>query len=426
MRVFTTGAVFALIPLVIAGAATAVAKPEKKQVVTGPVAVYWIDTSTNSGMTLGGMGAKPSMSQIMTMMKGGDNVSHSLMLRLGSSQAASGPPSGDHLPPAALNGGKPLPLDWKEVKATTYTPQHEAAPDHYEPPRGRILIFWGCGEHAPKNQPVVIDLSKLTDPAARMQMMKQMVPQSVALETVNPPSPSTSKTYGEWPNSKPNGSMSFDGASSLVGAHAVKANYSPDIAFSLDPGQDFLPPIAVSGNSRDAEGAVPLAWGPVARSRGFVVTAVGGGQDTVVMWTSAATQTAWMGFAPQYLTARDLDRLVADKTVLPGTATGCTVPAEVVSSAQGLMYGITAYGGDTTMSYPPRPSDPNVAWNIQWETKIRYRSATGGMLGHDMGMGGQAASDPSQAPQQTGDQGKKKKSSLFGTMIKQGVGSFIP
>jgi len=428
MRILSTGAACALLTLGVAGTAVAVTKPEKKQVVTGPVAVYWIDTTTSSGMTLSGMGAKPSMGSIMNMMKGGDTISHSLTLRLGSSQAAPGAAEGDHLPPAALNGAKDLPLDWKQPKQVAYTPEHEtpSAPDHYEPPRGKILIFWGCGEHAPKNQPVVIDLSKLTDPAQRVQMMKQMVPQTVALETVTPPSPSAWKSYGEWPNGKQNGSMSFEGASSLVGAHTVKANYSPDIAFSLDQAQDFLAPIEVSANSRDAEGAVPLAWSPIARAKGFVVTAVGGGQDTVVMWTSAQTQTAWMGFAPQYLTARDLDRLVADKTVLPGSAAGCTVPAEVVSSAQGLMYGITAYGGDTTMSYPPRPSDPNVPWNIQWETKIRYRSSTGGLLGRDLGMGAQAASDSTQPAQPAGDQGKKKKSSLLGNMIKQGVGSFIP
>ncbi len=355
-------------------------------------------------------------------------------MRLGSSQAAQGALEGDHLPPVALNGAKDLPLDWKQAKPVSYTPERDTSPstpDRYEAPKGRILIYWGCAEHAPKNQPVVIDLSKLTDPAARMQMMKQMVPQTIALENVTPPSPSTWKSYGEWPNGKQNGSMNFDGASSMVGAHAVKANYSPDIAFNLDQGQDFLAPIEVSGNSRDGEGAVPLAWSPIDRARGFVVTAVGGGQDTVVMWTSAATQTGWMGLAPQYLTARDLDTLVAQKTVLPGTATSCTVPAEVVSSAQGLMYGITAYGGDTTLSYPARPADPNVAWNIHWETKIRYRSATGGMLGRDLGQGaGMGAHDKatpdSQSSQQTGDQGKKKKNSLIGNMIKQGVGSFIP
>ncbi len=75
MRIHLMGAACALLALGVAGAAVAVTKPaparaDKKQVVTGPVAVYWIDTTTASGMTLGGMGAKPSMGQIMNMMKG--------------------------------------------------------------------------------------------------------------------------------------------------------------------------------------------------------------------------------------------------------------------------------------------------------------------------------------------------------------------
>jgi hypothetical protein len=80
------------------------------------------------------MGAKPSMSQVMNMMKGGDNVSHSLTLKLGSSQAASGEAAGDHLPPAALNGAKDLPLDWKPAKQVAYTSERDSspsAPDRY-------------------------------------------------------------------------------------------------------------------------------------------------------------------------------------------------------------------------------------------------------------------------------------------------------
>ena len=201
MRVITTGAACALLTLCVTGTAVAVtkptpAKPDKKQVVTGPVAVYWIDTTTSSGMTLGDMGAKPSMSQVINMMKGGDTVSHSLTLKLGSSQAASGEAAGDHLPPAALNCARDLPLDWKQPKQVAYTPGRDSSPstpENYEAPKGKILIYWGCGEHAPKNQPVVIDLSKLTDPAARMQMMKQMVPQTIALESVMPLTLSTSR-----------------------------------------------------------------------------------------------------------------------------------------------------------------------------------------------------------------------------------------
>ncbi len=447
-NITVTGAAVAALVIAAMGAhaATKPATPAKatRQVVTGPIATYWMDTTTASGMTLSGMGAKPSMGSIMKMMGGGSSVSHTMSLKLGSSQAASGDAAGDHMPPQALNAGKDLPLYWKEVK-TTYEPTTESdqpTEQHYDPPKGKILIFWGCGEHAPKNQPVVIDLSKLTDPNARMQMMKQMVPAGISLDAVRPPSPQTSKSYGEWPNSKQNGNKSLDGNSSLVGAHLIKANYSPDINFTLDASQDFMPPIEVTGNTKDAAGAVPLAWTAMPRSKGFIVTAVGGAQDVVVMWTSAQQQTAWMGFSPQYLTAHDVDTLTAHKALLPGDATTCTVPAEVTGAAQGLLYGITAYGGDTSIAYPPRPSDPNTPWNIQWETKVRYRSAAGGMLGQSMGgmmgmgsrddTGGDTSATPvsNTSNGQDAGNGKKKKGSLFGDMVKQGLknaaGGLIP
>jgi hypothetical protein len=408
--------------------------PAKKQVVTGPVAVYWMNTTTSTGMSnmMNGAGGRPSMGSIMNgMMGGGNGPAHSMTMELGSSQTTTAEPAGDHLPPAGLNAGDDLPLYYKAIKAGPVEPT-EATPEQphdYQPPKGKILIFWGCGEHAPKNQPVVIDLSTLSDPAARVQMMKQMMPltNTIALDPVHPPSPQTWKSYGEWPNQKSRKGIGAD--ASLIGAHTVKANYAPQIDFTLGQGQDFLPGINVTGNEKAASGAVPLAWSPVAGSKGFVVTAVGGGQDTVVMWTSAQVQTAWMGLAPDYLTANDITKLQAAKALLPGDATTCTVPAEVVNSAQALIYGITAYGGETNIAYPPRPSDPNTPWNILWETKVRYRSITGGMLGQSMGsamMGGMGG--PSQ-PASTGDQGgqqKKKKGFGLGDMVKSAAGSFIP
>ncbi|MBP2160932.1 MULTISPECIES: hypothetical protein [Asticcacaulis] len=394
-------------------------KPAAKQVVTGPVATYWVDTKTNSGMTLGGAGGKPSMGSIMNMMKGGDNVSHSLNLRLGSTNAAPAEAVGTHLPPVGLNGGKPLPLYWKAAKAGPVETPERTAPDSYEPPKGKILIFWGCGEHAPKNQPVVLDLSKLADPAARVEMLKQMVPAgSLTLDNVVGPLPSTAKGYTEWPNVK--NTRVFEGDDSLAGAHTIKAAFSPDINFTLDPSQDFLPAINITGNDKTTSGAVPLSWAAMPRSKGFIVTAVGGGQDnTVVMWTSAEMQTPFMGLSPEYLTANDVERLQAKKALLPGTATGCTVPAEVGNAAQALMYGVTAYGGDTVMSYPPRPEDVNTPWNIQWQTKVRYRSTTGGLLGQDLGM---AAAQENGKTGEKSDGKKKKKSGMFGELVKQGLG----
>ena len=425
---------------------SAVAAP--KQVVTGPVSFYWINTTTSSGFSLGGLsgGGKPSMSSIMGMMKGG--TSHSMHLILGSNTVQANP-SADHLPPQVLGVGNDLPLYYKRPVTQNqpyepYTPSQDNSKP--EQPKGKILVYWGCGEHAPKNQPLVIDLSKITDPTAAQNMMKNMAP-SISLETVHPPSPDNYKSFGEWPNEKDNHGLTGD--SSLVGAHTIKGNYTPQIAFTLAASQDFLAPINITGNTPDAQGAVPLTWTQIPGAKGFVATVIGGGQDVVVMWTSAASQTGWMGMAPDYMTPGDLDRLVAQNILLPGTATTCTVPAEVVNATSGggrghggSMFGVTAYGGETNLAYPARPTDPKVPWNIQWETKIRYRSSTGGILGQPMpagggfgGMFGGGGNDDSGASDHSGsssssssssDGGKKKKGSMFGNIVKQGLGSLIP
>ena len=46
---------------------------------------------------------------------------------------------------------------------------------------------------------------------------------------------------------------------------------------------------------------------------------------------------------------------------------------------------------------PREPTNPKVAWNQEWAVKVRYRSATGGLLGMNMAemMGGDRAARPS-------------------------------
>lgn len=411
------GAGLVLVPVNAATPKKAVTTTQAKQVVTGPVAEYWVDTATTSGMTMGA--GKPSMSSIMGMMGGGSNVHHSLYLRLGSTQAASGEATADHLPPAGLSAGNDLPLYYQPGKPVKHDYASGETGDH-ETPKGKILIFWGCGQHAPAGQPLVIDLAKITDPAQRQTMALSMF-KPVTLDTVRPPSPTTFKSYGEWPNSK----STKDVKGSLMGAHTVKGNYSPQIDFSLSQTQDFMDPIDVTGNTTDASGATRLTWTAIPGAKGVVATAMGGGQENgetvVVMWTSAQIQTGWMGMAPDYLTANDIDRLLGNKALLPGDTTTCTVPAEVGKAVQGAIYGITAYGGEANFVYPPRPADMKTPWNIQWETKVRYRTATGGMLGQDMAcmMGANSGDDSAQPAD-----GKKKKKKGFGLgdMVKAGAG----
>jgi hypothetical protein len=196
-----------------------------------------------------------------------------------------------------------------------------------------------------------------------------------------PPSAYRYKTYGDWPNERTQTSVPANG--SLVGAHTVRGNYSPQINFSLDEDQDFLGPLNLTTNAKAGGGWVNLGWNLVGNAEAYLATAVGGNGETVVMWSSSETQSA--GFAmPDYLTTPDITRLVANKTLMGPTQRTCTVPKEVLDAMpQGILQ-MAAYRGEANFVYPPRPTDPKVAWNQQWAVKVRYRSATGGLLGQAM------------------------------------------
>jgi hypothetical protein len=89
------------------------------------------------------------------------------------------------------------------------------------------------------------------------------------------------------------------------------------------------------------------------------------------------------------------------------------------------MYQFVAYGGESNFSYPARPADPKVAWNIEWTVKVRYRSATGGMLGMEDPYG--SAGDDDGADSGAADSGKGKKSRKpKGSDLLRGLGVPIP
>src|SRR5688572_9362621 len=68
-----------------------------------PIATYWVDAATASGMGAGmTAGARPSMSQVMGMMSGQSQVAHTLELTLASRTKPTAAPQADHLIPPGL------------------------------------------------------------------------------------------------------------------------------------------------------------------------------------------------------------------------------------------------------------------------------------------------------------------------------------
>jgi hypothetical protein len=259
-----------------------------------------------------------------------------------------------------------------------------------------MLIFWGCGEHAGQGQPLVIDF------AAGGGQQFMALARGLDITPMQPPSPTRDKTYGEWPNEQTQ--TGVGPTSSLQGAHFIHGNYSPDIRFQLGADQDFLSPLVLTANERTPSGSGNLAWRPIGGVIGYYATMIGAqGQDQVVMWTSSATEASAFSL-PDYLSNGEADRLVAAHALMPAAQTQCTIPMEAVTAAgRGGFFNLVAYGHETNIAFPPRPPAPQ-PWNIAWQVKVRYRSATSGIVGMDMSRmmrGGEVGPDdapPDQPP----------------------------
>jgi len=342
---------------------------------TPPVARYTMDAGTVSGMAAMGQGMGGAMS--MMFGGGGNKAIHELTLRLGSSRTPTGgAPKADHFMPPEAKLGKSVAL-LSPTPAAASTPE-PATPTPFERPRGRLLIYWGCGANAPKNQPVVIDFAKV----AAGQIPPGLYAQAASFPADWRVSPGNSKTYGDWPNAKDGKTIKSE--SSLIGAHRIVANYAPEIGFSLT--QDFMP--AITGSSSPLpNGAVALSWNAINAATGYYawVFSANPGADgkalDMVWWASSATQ-AFGGPLWDWLPPSTVQKLIAQKVVMPPSQTSCTVPAEVKKAGGQIMMGsLYAYGPEANFAFPPRPADPKATWKPEWTTRVRYRANTMWMIG---------------------------------------------
>ena len=382
--------------IVLAAGAAALAQARG----AGP-AVYWMSADTASGLAgmAAGMGqGRPSAGSVMGAMLGGRgnraSYAHNLTLQLGSPRRAAGAPSAEHVPPAGLQAGPSLPLVTPQAAPRATGPAQPWG--QMERPRGRMLIYWGCGEHARPGQPTVIDFASMA--AGRVPPAFA----NIAMKPMTPPSAATSATYGEWPNERTQTRVPAGG--SLLGEHVVRGNYTPEIRFSLGAGQDFLAPVTLVSNSAGASGSIPLVWRPVPGARAWFGAVMGAAQNgDFVIWTSSETQAAMMAF--DYVADSDIARLVQSRVLMPATADRCTVPAEVARAAPQSMLSLIAFGGESNFSQP-RPATAPRAWRPEWTVKLRTKSTHMGLLGMTMpGMD----DDDGDGAAETPEQRKKRK-----------------
>jgi len=381
---------------VAAVAAMLAAVPGSAQKTTGPKERYEMDVATMSGFAAMAGGGRGGLGGAMSMMFGGDpssRVAYTLNLRLGSDQSPTAPPpKGDHYFEPQAKLGKSVPLIAPPRAEGSYTTE-------FERPKGRLLLYWGCGAKAGPGQPVIIDFAKVAAGQVPPGLFSSAVP------IIREVSQANSKSYVDWPNSK--GGKQPQAGSSLIGAHRINSNVGSDINFNL--AQDYMPGLQAS-TAQQADGSVMIRWGALQPATGYVAWTIGGmdrggGNGDMVWWTSSASKEFGGGLW-DWLPPSVVANLITKKIVMPPSQTSCQIPAEVKKASGEMMIGnLNAFGPEANFSYPPKPAG-NAVWNIDWTAKVRFRSHTMLLVGADMGgmgaMGGSSASTPAEPP-------KKKK-----------------
>lgn len=281
--------------------------------------------------------------------------------------------------PAGMRMGDSLPL----VPPPPAQPVREHEPGDVphevqrETPRGRLLIYWGCGAEVRPGQPRILDLARGNPADFGAAFAGRFVPDRGA--RVGP-------GHALYPNERNRVQLARD--SSLVGEHQVRGEGVPaSMTFTLGAAQDLMPAIELhsSGSLRDS---VALDWRPVANARGYYLHAMGSvGQDDLVLWSSAEAPDTGMGLF-DYLPNATLERWVRERVLLAPEVTQCAVPRGIFAppggggrEGGGAMLRMIAYGGESHFAHPPRPADPKAVWEPDWAVRVRVKSHTMAMLG---------------------------------------------
>lgn len=382
------------------------AVPGSAQRTTGPKVRYVMDVATASGFAAMGGAGKGGMGNMMGMMLGGgpaSQVARTLELRIGGNTPATPPPArADHVFPAAAGLGT-LPLLGPLPGKPHPVEEGDRMPRDMERPKGRLLLFWGCGAKAGPGQPVIIDFAKLAAGQMPPNLYTTTIPRIRDVTAAN------SAAYADWPNSK--SSKQVPQNSSLLGAHRIAGNLGPEVNFTL--AQDYMPAINAT-NAAQADGSVLIRWNQLAPATGYVAWAfggMGGGNGDMVWWTSSSAREFGGGLW-DWLPPATVGNLVAKGIVMPPTQTSCAIPAEAKAASGEMMFGnLNAFGPEANFAFPPKPAGAKAVWAIDWTAKVRFRSHTSLMIGADFGNMGGGSREPAEKPR------KKKCKGPFGIPI---------
>ena len=345
-----------------------------------PEAQAWIDIATFSGMgmPMGGMGGNP-MSALGGMFGGkaglgsnsfGNTRSMSAGRWVDVTVRSRANPNLEEAQQAIPEGFMSPALELKTPKNAPPPPRDEEDVRHEEPdkPKGRILLYWGCGPEIRPGQPKILDMATAgPGDFAKFFVGRSATQRGAHLAAGRP----------VWPNL--DDSRMVPASASLQGEHAFSGKGIPDgFRFKIPAAQDLMPPLTL--DQAESNGATDLSWNAIATARAYFVSAMGSnGKEDMVMWTSSELADTGFGLM-DYQTNAAVDRWLKEKVLLASNTTRCTVPKGIFGEHGGMLR-LIAYGDELNLAHPPRPKDAKAKWQPVWAVKLRVKAVTSGMLG---------------------------------------------
>lgn len=232
-----------------------------------------------------------------------------------------------------------------------------------ERPRGRILLYWGCGEAIRQGQPRVIDLATANPAEFGRVFTGRHVGDRGARALVGWP---------VWPNEQDRRMVPRE--SSLVGEHQVSGDGVPaSLRFAIGAGHDFMPNLDVTARG-NLDAAIVLDWRAVSGALGYFANAMAvKGQDWII-WSSSEPPDAGFGLL-DYAPPATVERWVRERVVMSAATTSCTIPRAIFAGADGAMSRMIAYGPELNLVHPPRQAAP------EWSARVRVKSTAMVLLG---------------------------------------------
>ncbi len=355
----------------------------------GPAAQYWVDLATNNAsmpgmqqdMGAGGLGA----GLLGSLMGGGAPMmgasgSKSLSAELHVRAHPSGV-EGTHAIPADMNMGQSLLLLPNKPKQAAHTPTY-SSDQPAEKPKGRILLYWGCGNTIRAGQPKVLDFGK--------QDYREFSQFFAGSGGASSHGVQNRPGNALWPNERD--SKPVPDNASLKGGHAVSGDGVPaSLKFTVGAEHDFLPKVQMTTKGMPKDG-VQVEWASMQNAKGYFLHAQGsvagqGGAQDMIFWSSSERpENGWSLMT--YQAPAQIAKLLQQKVILPPSTVNCTVPKGIFDQADSAMLNMIAYGPELNLSHPERPVKAPAGWQPDWTARVRIKSTGMTMLGMQDGVEG--------------------------------------